>query len=337
MGKINDGYEGNAQSLRILTKLSVRWDYDDLVEKEGLEPKVPHDRGEYGLNLTRATLNGVLKYPCLWQPHGKASRKWGVYLTEEKEFEWIRMTEGGGSHQTIEAAIMDWADDIAYSIQDTEDFYRAGLIPLERLQSSSDEQAEFLEAVFNSWSHSRYVGEDERDRMRAALGRVCEYITVEEPYQGTPSQRVCLREFTSLWIDYYIKSTRLTKDQDRPIQVPDDVLDEVEISKQFVWQYVILNPRLATLQAGHRAIIAKLFDEFMNASELGPTSWQIFPPRFRKRLLDWNKVFGYGVPRQLIVRNVSDAISSMTDVEAQFTFQRISGISSGSLMDRLST
>lgn len=107
-----EGYEGNAQSFRILTTLSVR----------GPE-------AQFGLDLTRATLNASLKYPWLW---ATGKKKYGAYSTENVAFKFAR--EGYGRkkarHRCIEAQIMDWADDITYAIHDAEDFYRGRLDPV---------------------------------------------------------------------------------------------------------------------------------------------------------------------------------------------------------------
>lgn len=102
-----EGYEGNAQSFRIITRLATR------------------RQDESGLNLTRATLNAVLKYPWLHKPKGKQSRKFGAYRSEKKLFSFARKLTTG-SEQSVEASVMDWSDDITYSVHDLEDFYRAG-------------------------------------------------------------------------------------------------------------------------------------------------------------------------------------------------------------------
>jgi len=116
------GFEGNAQSLRLLTRL---------------EAKVPGA----GLNLTRATLDGTLKYP--WPaPDGDLSSppKYGVYADDAEAFAWIR--DGAPPRRLcLEAQVMDWADDIAYSVHDLEDGLHSGLITLSALRDPVERKA----------------------------------------------------------------------------------------------------------------------------------------------------------------------------------------------------
>ena len=105
------GFEGNAQSLRLLTHL---------------EAKVPGA----GLNLTRATLDATLKYP--WLASEADTSKYGCYDEDAEIFGWIR--DGARPGQPcLEAQVMDWADDVAYSVHDLEDGLHSGLITLEKL------------------------------------------------------------------------------------------------------------------------------------------------------------------------------------------------------------
>jgi dGTPase len=108
------GFEGNAQSLRLLTRL---------------EPKVPGA----GLNLTRATLAGTLKYPLL----GAGAGKYGAYESDRAVFDWIRQGAPPG-RSSLEAQVMDWADDVAYSVHDVEDGLHAGLVTLKNLRDDSE-------------------------------------------------------------------------------------------------------------------------------------------------------------------------------------------------------
>jgi dGTPase len=111
------GFEGNAQSLRLLTRL---------------EPKV----AGAGLNLTRATLDATLKYPWFGDP----GTKFGAYAEDAEVFGWIR-AGAPDRRRCLEAQVMDWADDVAYSVHDLEDGFHAGLITFKNLKSPTERTA----------------------------------------------------------------------------------------------------------------------------------------------------------------------------------------------------
>ncbi len=115
------GFEGNAQSLRLLTRL---------------ETKVPGA----GLNLARATLDATLKYPWLAGEGPPGTAKFGAYAEDADAFGWIRKGAPPG-HACLEAQVMDWADDVAYSVHDLEDGLHAGLITMDALRDAGQRRA----------------------------------------------------------------------------------------------------------------------------------------------------------------------------------------------------
>jgi len=180
------GFEGNAQSFRIVCRLAMR------------DPEHP------GLNLTPATLNGMLKYPWLAGEHptDPNSTKFGAYWSDREDF---LAAQGKSSvrpgQRTLEAELMDWSDDITYAVHDLEDFYRVGLVPLERLRTNGDERARFFESFFkpDGSLRSRFDGAAPgrlRDRLDLLfLGRL-----VFDPFVGTSTQRAQLRQASSTLI-----------------------------------------------------------------------------------------------------------------------------------------
>jgi len=141
------GFEGNAQSLRLLTRL---------------EAKVPGA----GLNLSRATLDATLKYP--WLPRvGEA--KYGAYADDSGAFRWIRDGAPDG-RPCLEAQVMDWADDVAYSVHDLEDGLQAGMIKLSQLRDGG-ERAVVAELTAATYCDPGSVTADELSAVFAALLR----------------------------------------------------------------------------------------------------------------------------------------------------------------------
>jgi dGTPase len=124
VSQVCGGFEGNAQTLRVLTRLEA---------KTFGPPGGPRPLRSVGLNLTRASLDAATKYP--W-PRAD-SPKFGVYADDADVFGWLR--EGApGRRRCLEAQVMDWADDIAYSVHDVEDAVHAGHLQLAQLDSAAD-------------------------------------------------------------------------------------------------------------------------------------------------------------------------------------------------------
>jgi dGTPase len=231
--KPSDGFEGNAQSFRIVTKLAVRY------------PRYRGGQHIRGLNLTRATLNAVLKYPRLRptgdrvdnKQDGKRWQKWGVYDSEQDYLRWAREALASEDHnRSAEAELMDWADDVAYAVHDLEDFYRAGLIPLDRLVKDKEgERRQFLQ----DWAFPRLektrtkpMTTEYRDRLEERFNNLFDVLPIGEPYEGTHSQRFRLRHSTSGFINDYVNAVKLTwtATQDgKRVEVNEELRDEVEM------------------------------------------------------------------------------------------------------------
>ncbi len=252
---LTDGFEGNAQSLRIVTKLTV----GDTVHGNGVQIG--------GLNLTRATVNGILKYPWFFGEKKDKKNKWGAYKTERDLFSWARRSYSGDARpkkfqRSAEAELMDWADDITYAVHDLVDFYCAGKIPLDRLADPNDGEREiFLSAVFKrkpKWAKRRAALQD-------AFVRLLELFPFDRRYEGTLEQRCTLWQFSTVLISRYVKEISLTDDGSSFVEINQRAEDEIEMLKQLTWHYVILNDDLATEQHGQRRIVRDVFDAMLKA------------------------------------------------------------------------
>lgn len=312
--KLLDGFNGNAQSFRIVTKLSVRY-----------EP-VP------GLNLTRATLNAILKYPWFRQTDDATQqRKWGAYHSERAEFTWARELSSPDMQQkSNEAALMDWADDIAYAIHDVEDFYRVGLIPLDRLVSDRDEVDRFLAAAFSRLVENEGRPSLQESRLRAIFEPLIDSFPLTEPYDGSHRHQAALKSFASSLIGAYVLATSIRLSQSGShveLDVDERYIDEVMILKQLTWHYVIDRPMLATQQFGQQTIIRNLF-AILAEDALGHTGTRLFPQSFREQL----EICTSDTQR---TRIVIDYIASLTEQQAIELYRRMSGASFGSILTQL--
>jgi dGTPase len=174
------GFEGNAQSLRLLTRL---------------EPKV----AGAGLNLTRATLDATLKYP--WFSQGPGT-KYGVYAEDAEVFGWIRENAPAG-RPCLEAQVMDWADDIAYSVHDLEDGFHAGLITFKNLNSSAERSV--VSHVTATTYCSDEVSETELTEILDALLGLDIWPA---SYDGGPETVAALKNLTSELIGRFCLATQ---------------------------------------------------------------------------------------------------------------------------------
>lgn len=226
---VPDGFEGNAQSFRIVASLAVS-DARDATE----QPIV-------GLSLTRRTLDGILKYP--W-PHGTARnrKKWGYYSTERDVFAWVR--EGRPKYQrSVVAEIMDWADDITFAIHDLLDFYCAGRIPIDRCKGdSSEELRRLVQGMFRR--KSQWL--PEKAKYLEALTAIIEQFPFEpdERYTDSFIDRARLYDFSTGLIRYFVGAPRLNARAGASslVIIDGDARREIEVLKQFIWEYIIENP-----------------------------------------------------------------------------------------------
>ncbi|PPK69143.1 deoxyguanosinetriphosphate triphosphohydrolase [Actinokineospora auranticolor] len=241
------GFEGNAQTLRILTRL---------------EPKVLGDDGSpHGLNLTRASLDAATKYP--W-PRRPGTVKFGVYDDDLAVFTWIR-EEVSGDQRCVEAQVMDWSDDVAYSVHDVEDGVRSGRISLSALADTSER------AVVAQLAAKHFSVESASSLGEAAVG-LLELPVVGElvarEYDGSLAAQVALKRLTSELVGRFaaaaVTGTR-AEYGDGPLVrhaaglvVPPRVAAEVALLKAMAVRYVMSDPDRLALQQRQRQVVTEL-------------------------------------------------------------------------------
>jgi dGTPase len=313
LGRSIGGFEGNAQSFRIVTKLAF------------------HSPTYAGLDLTRATLAGLLKYPWSRGENLSKPKKWGYYESEKDDFIFALGSESG-QEQTVEAFLMDWADDITYSIHDLEDFYRAGRLPLHLLSTQTDDRERnyFFEKVF---ARHQLLGNSnilqKRPALEKAFNQLIRLFPPMQEYRGTTKQRASLRDFTGSLIGIYINAVSFDdKSGLLEINIAPEFRDQVMMLKELIWVYVIEDPALATQQLGQRHMIRHLFQVYQDSAN-SHRNWKIFPTYYQERL----QTATCSDERS---RACIDLIAGMTESQVYRIYNRLTGApSESSLVDPL--
>lgn len=313
-------FEGNAQSFRIVTSLALR---------SSVLPG--SDATPVGLNLTRRTLNGILKYPWLRaeEPPLRA-KKWGAYADgDRRAFDWAREGYGDGE-RTLEACLMDWADDVTYAVHDMDDFFRARLIPLERLTVGDSPERERFLIHLRSFAEGREPGEAGSDPEKLAATAVALFSggpvsDIDFPFSGRTGERTGLRELGSQLIGTYISAPQLRdgKDETVEFEIDDAIVEQVLVLKQLTWFYVINRPSLAVIQRGQRQIVKTLFGMYSKAVAEG--DFHMLPPLYAERI----EIAPGDAARE---RVIIDLIASMTEASAAEIYRERTGVSGGSVL-----
>ena len=177
------GFEGNAQSFRLLTRIEAK-----TVDKDGKS---------VGLNLTRASLDAATKYP--W-PRAINPRKFGVYDDDVEIFNWVR--EGAPvDRKCIEAQIMDWSDDCAYSVHDLEDAIFVGQVKVLNFERDFD--------ILHNEMQSGYGSTATKEEAAGALERLQTLSCWPRYYDGTHRSLARLKDSTSQLIGRFVLAAEL--------------------------------------------------------------------------------------------------------------------------------
>ncbi|MCL1869225.1 MAG: deoxyguanosinetriphosphate triphosphohydrolase [Promicromonosporaceae bacterium] len=295
------GFEGNAQTLRLLTRL---------------EPKVDGA----GLNLTRASLDASVKYPWALgegprRPDGTETAKFGVYPDDAPVFAWLRERARAGV-RSMEAQVMDLADDIAYSVHDVEDAVVGGRLDLGLLESASERQRviEHVHAWYGAWHPA--------EGLEDALGRLRASGLLMTEFDGSRKALARLKDLTSSLIGRFSGAAQAaTRELYGPgphtrysarLVVPEETQLEILALKGVAVAYVMAPREREPVYRAQREIVADLVEVLSDRAPLA------LEPMFAA---DWNAAADDAARLRVVV----DQVASLTDVSATQWHARLVG------------
>jgi dGTPase len=291
------GFEGNAQTLRLLSRI---------------EPKVLDSSGHSrGLNLTRASLDASCKYPWardegVAESGGNQSVKFGYYEDDAEVFEFLR--KGSDStRKCIEAEVMDFADDVAYSVHDFEDAVVSGYVNLSELASVSN-HAEYFSKI-QSWAGPELSIKD----IQAAFSRLSSNLYWLESYSSSMADQATLKNLTSYLIGSFVgRSTEHTLASNSSehlvryngaLSVPSDVRAEIAVLKGTVSVFLMTDEKRQPYYLWQREVLTELADALLasNGKHLDHYCQSV-----------WKTASTDGQKYRVVV----DQVASLTDVSA---------------------
>jgi len=296
------GFEGNAQTLRVVTRL---------------EPKVFGPDGRpYGLNLTRASLDASTKYPWPMQQavtDASGRAKFGFYAEDTDVFEWLR--EGAPDRvRCIEAQVMDLSDDIAYSVHDFEDAVVNGFIDVDVLASASDHDA--LMGKVKDWVGDEFT----LDELEAAYERLRAMEQWIHAWDGSRLAQAQLKNLTSQLIGRFARNATVATRMAYPrpsltrygaqMVVPAEEAAEIGVMKGLTAAFIMSNNDRQPVYRRQRELLIGLADALL---ETGPRN---LDAGFAE---DWQKAADDHARKRVVV----DQVASLTDQSAIAWFERL--------------
>jgi dGTPase len=329
------GFEGNAQTLRLLVKIEKRaisGNGTSLIDTSGNDLRL-------GLDLCVRTIASVLKYDSIIQEaQGATGLQKGFYASELEIINLVKskITNGKkqkpGEFKTIECQIMDLADDIAYSTYDLEDAFKCGfLTPLKLLTYIRKNEKGLT---------SRVVGAVKRtipdfteikllQRLDSLFGPLLEQAFGIKGYESSLLDNIANAQtasdehafsgysrtkFTSRLVDDALQGVELVSfNKSIPalskIRMANKQLEQVEVLKRLAFELVILSNSIAVVNRRGREIVEKIFDVLD-----GPGGEALLPDDYRELFESLQSSVpdkeALGIRRK---RLICDFVSGMTD------------------------
>ena len=288
------GFEGNAQSLRLLIRLEAK--------------TVLPDGKSIGLNLTRASLDAATKYP--WG-RVKDAKKFGVYEDDLEIFNWYRTGIESGK-TSMEAQIMDWSDDVAYSVHDLEDSLVSGQIKLDQLSND-------LPKLFTV-AKQMYLADITEAEMQIALSSLQKLSCWPRYYDGTHRSLARLKDLASQLIGRFAQAAEVATQEkygdgdltrySANLVVPRAQRVEVALLKSMAGHYVINADDSQIRYAEQQKLLTELVEAIL---ESAPATLEGF------FLQDWQQA----QTDQQRLRVVIDQVASLTDPGAVALHNRL--------------
>jgi dGTPase len=303
------GFEGNAQTLRLLTRL---------------EPKVVISAGPdgpgrpVGLNLTRASLDAATKYP--WTRDNARdvggpgrSPKFGVYSEDIEVLDWLRKG-APDQRRCVEAQVMDLADDVAYSVHDVEDAVVGGWLDPARLAVDADREAVVRTAV------GTYCPTATEQQALEALDRLRSAPYWVDAFDGSRAGLAALKDLTSQLIGRFCAAAEQATRQrygegpltryDADVVVPEETAHEIAVLKATAAVFVMSATGRRGVYAKQRRVVTELTDALVSrgASSLEPA----YAADFRAAPDDAARL-----------RTVIDQVATLTDASAMAWHKRL--------------
>ena len=302
------GFEGNAQTLRLLTRL---------------EPKVLSSTGaSVGLNLTRASLDATCKYPwtqsdAVVDPGADRSAKFGVYDDDREIFDWLRQG-APGTVKCAEAQVMDFADDVAYSVHDFEDAIVAGYVDLGVIADQAARK-ELLEKI-GHWNGGLLA----EVQLEEALENLMALEYWPSDFDHSQAALGRLKNLSSALIGRFVgQTTDYVFDQapsavltrfSAGVIVPEAVSAEISVLKGLVSAFLMSHESRRPFYEWQRAILGELADALLasNGSALDPIQSVL-----------WANAQSDSTKHRIVV----DQIASLTDQSALNLHHKLVGAS----------
>ena len=288
------GFEGNAQSIRLLIRLEAK-------------TVLPNGKS-IGLNLTRASLDAATKYP--WS-RDKDSEKFGVYEDDLEIFNWYRQGAKPGV-TSMEAQIMDWSDDVAYSVHDLEDSLVTGQVKLDKLSSD-------ISKLFKV-AKEDYLSDLTEAELENALKSLQRLSCWPKNYDGSHSSLGRLKDLASQLIGRFAQSVEVATQEkygdgdltryNANLVVPRAQRVEVALLKSIAGHYVINAEASQVRYAEQQKLLTELVEAIL---ESAPKTLESF------FLQDWQNA----QTDQMRLRVVIDQVASLTDPGAKALHKRL--------------